>query len=148
MSEQQDFAGDQNGIFLLYRQFAETLQAITALSKGLEEVHLEMRTYAKTLTEVHTRLAPIEERMTALIRLTQGEGTGDSLYKDSILHDTRIKVLEDWKITMGEAVRHNKTNALTKITIIVSIVIGVITAIFSSFGPTIIDFFKHSSHSP
>ena len=112
---------------LLFRQFAECLQAVTSLTESLKELHEEVRDQSNTLTEIRTKIPFIEEKAQDLQHIIRGEG-GQSLLRTAAILERRIETLEDWLKTFREETKTRRQEKLSKTTLVITVLTSTLTA--------------------
>ena len=76
-------------------QITKSLQATVSLTQSVQSLQSEVRRQGSLISSSNSDTIILRDKVQALMNLVQGEGMGDSIYKNLIQLDLRVKNLEN-----------------------------------------------------
>lgn len=122
----------------LTRQFAESLQAISSLTQSVQDLHTEVRQHSEHLTSLRTEMLSLQDRLSGLLKVVQGDGLQNSLTSAVVEIQTKLTVIEQWQRDFRDDKREGKTTNTTVIVLIVTAVASVMGAIMAVIIPILL----------
>lgn len=115
----------------LIKQLSDSLQATASLTESVHTLHYEVKEHYKLLVSLKGEVASMQDRLSGLLKVVQGNGLKDSLTSAIIEIQAKVSSIEQWRKDSYQDKRESRTRNTTMVVLIITSIVSIlITTIF------------------